>query len=133
MKSVTESVADRHCDDRPSPLNHAGFSEPSFVDALAHPGDVFDNPQEVVDHPWFSDQEKRTVLLSWVRDELVVEQVASKTIPELKPQSRIDKVLEALSRFDPSAAEEYRSAVASLRGSKSGCERQRDTNSRGLP
>ena len=38
--------------------------------------------QRVVDHPWFSDQEKRTILPSWVRDELVKEQVARKALPE---------------------------------------------------
>jgi hypothetical protein len=46
--------------------------------------------QRVVDHPWFSDQEKRTILPSWVRDELVKEQVARKALPELKPHSQID-------------------------------------------
>ena len=70
---------------------------------------------EVVDHVWFSDQEKRTILLSWVRDELVKEQVAHKALPELKPHSQIDAVLAALSRFDPLAAREYRSALVSIR------------------
>ena len=54
--------------------------------------------------PWFSDQEKRTILLSWVRDELVKEQVA------VKPHSQIDAVIEALWDFDPPAAGEYLSA-----------------------
>ena len=31
--------------------------------------------------PWFTDQEKRAVLLSWVRDELVIEQVVQKAAP----------------------------------------------------
>jgi len=96
-------------------MENPGYSEPSFVDALAHPHQVFANPRQVVDHPWFSDQEKRTILLSWVRDELVKEQVARKALPELKPHSQIDAVLAALSRFDPLAAGEYRSALVSIR------------------
>jgi hypothetical protein len=93
-----------------------GDPEISFVEALAHPGEVFGDSRAVIEHPWFSDQEKRTVLLSWVRDEFVIEQVACESLPELKPQSRIDAVLDALAELDPLAAGEYRAAVASLRG-----------------
>ena len=92
-----------------------GPSERSFVEALVDPASVFRDPEEVVHHPWFTHQEKRTILLSWVRDELVVEQVASKTLPELRPRSRIDAVIKALAQFDPQAAGEYRSAAASIR------------------
>ena len=96
-------------------MENPGYSEPSFVDALAHPHQVFGNPRQVVEHPWFSDQEKRTILLSWVRDELVKEQVARKALPELKSHSQIDAVLVALSRFDRLAAGEYLSALVSIR------------------
>jgi len=92
-----------------------GVSEVSFVDALAHPGCVFRHPQEVVHHPWFTDQEKRLVLLSWVRDELVAEQLACKAAPELELVARTDAVVEALAHYDPRAADEYRSAAATLR------------------
>jgi hypothetical protein len=95
----------------------SGAAEPSFVEALIDPVNVFGDPHEVVEHPWFTDEEKRTILLSWARDELVVEQVAKKVTPELLPKSRIDAVLEALSQFDPSAAGEYLSAVAAIRAS----------------
>jgi len=75
-----------------------GVSEVSFVDALAHPACVFHHPEEVVHHPWFTDQEKRMVLLSWVRDELVAEQLACKAAPELE-------LVEALGgRAEPMAA-----------------------------
>ena len=60
-----------------SQVTSPGISEPSFVDALIDPVNIFVSPQEVVDHPWFSDEEKRTILLSWARDELVIEQIAS--------------------------------------------------------
>ena len=61
------------------------------------------------------DQEKRAVLLSWVRDELVIEQVVQKAAPELELTSRIDAVIEALAHYDPLAASEYRSALATIR------------------
>lgn len=93
-------------------------SEASFVEALVDPGCVFRTPDEVIEHPWFSDDEKRTILLSWARDELVVEQVALKVMPELKPRSRIDAVIEALAQYDASAAGEYLSAVTSIRNAK---------------
>ena len=95
-----------------------GVSEVSFVDALAHPACVFHHPEEVVHHPWFTDQEKRMVLLSWVRDELVAEQLACKAAPELELVVRTDAVIEALAYYDPRAADEYRSAAAALRRPK---------------
>ena len=99
-----------------NPGNDArGVSEVSFVEALAHPACVFRHPHEVVHHPWFTDQEKRLVLLSWVRDELVAEQLACKVAPELELIARTDAVIEALAHYDPRAADEYRSAAATLR------------------
>jgi hypothetical protein len=92
-----------------------GVSEVSFVEALAHPACVFHHPQEVLHHPWFTDQEKRMVLLSWVRDELVADQLVCKAAPELEVVARTDAVIEALAHYDPRAADEYRSAVATLR------------------
>lgn len=105
-------------DQPPQAIESPGSCEPSFVEALVHPAEIFGDPREVVEHPWFTDEEKRTILLSWVRDELVIEQVACRVMPELKPQSRIDAVLEALARFDPLAAGEYLSAVAAVRDVK---------------
>jgi len=92
-----------------------GVSETSFVDALAHPACLFRHPEEVVHHPWFTNQEKRIVLLSWVRDELVAEQLACKAAPELDLIACTDAVIEALAHCDPRAADEYRSAAATLR------------------
>jgi len=95
-----------------------GVSEIPVVEALAHPACVFRHPEEVVHHPWFTDQEKRIVLLSWVRDELVAEQLACKAAPELELVARTDAVIEALAYYDPRAADEYRSAAATLRRPK---------------
>jgi len=92
-----------------------GASEVSFVEALAHPACVFRHPEEIVYHPWFTEQEKRMVLLSWVRDELVAEQLVCKAAPELELIARTDAVIEALAHYDPRAADEYRSAATALR------------------
>jgi len=100
-------------------------SQPSFLEALIDPVNVFHAPDEVVVHPWFTDEEKRTILLSWARDELVIEQVASRVMPDLKLKSRIDAVIEALAAFDPPAAGEYLSAVATLRAGPNGRRRGR--------
>jgi len=105
----------------PTPISQVkspSASERSFVEALIDPVNIFASPHEVVDHPWFSDEEKRTILLSWARDELVIEQVAGRVMPELQVKSRIDAVIEALSLFDPPAAGEYLSAVQAIRGNR---------------
>lgn len=94
-------------------------AEPSFVEALVDPVNVFDHPREVVEHPGFTHEEKRTVLLSWARDGLVAEQVTSRLAPELGIRSRIDAVVEALAAFDAAAAAEYTSAVALIRSRRS--------------
>jgi hypothetical protein len=92
-----------------------GLAEPTFIEALIDPVSVFADPDELAAHAWFSDEEKRTILLSWARDELAAVQVAAGLPLELRPQSRIDAVLDALSRFDEAAAREYRAAAASIR------------------
>ncbi len=100
-------------------------SEPSFEEALIDPVNVFGDPVEVVEHPWFTDEEKRTILLSWARDELMVEQVSRRVTPELLRESRMDAVLEALSQFDPPAAGEYLSAVAAIRAGRQRSSRRK--------
>jgi hypothetical protein len=111
METTTTSTV-KH---EPITVETPGVSEPSFVDALIDPAGVFAHPEEVVDHPWLTDEEKRTILLSWARDELMAEQVSSHVAPELQVRSRIDAVVEALSRFDASAAGEYLSAASTVR------------------
>ncbi|WP_262029570.1 hypothetical protein [Microvirga sp. Mcv34] len=109
-------------DSSPAPVPQVkspGVSERSFVDALVDPVNIFASPREVVEHPWFSDEEKRTILLSWARDELVIEQVASRIMPDLQVKSRIDAVIEALANFDQAAAGEYHSAAQAIRSDKS--------------
>jgi hypothetical protein len=111
MEIATEKVRER-----PSVgMEIAGPSERSFVEALLDPVSVFEHPMQVAEHPWFTDEEKRTILLSWARDELVAEQVSSRLAPELRIRSRIDAVVEALSQFDEAAADEYQSACSAIR------------------
>lgn len=87
----------------------------AYLDALLDPASVFRAPAEVREHPGLTDEEKRTILLSWVRDELVVEQLARQADPDLGARSRIDAVIEALSHFDPCASGEFLCAVSTLR------------------
>jgi hypothetical protein len=98
-----------------SAIDPSSIMMPSYTEALVDPGGVFRNPADVVEHPWFTREEKRTVLVSWARDELVLENVANRSLPELKPRSRIDAVIEALSQIDPHGAAEFRAAVSAIR------------------
>jgi hypothetical protein len=108
-------IATQHTLERPvACLRDESQSAPSFVEALVDPVTVFDHPREVVEHPGLTQEEKRTILLSWARDELMAEQVTSRLGPELGIRSRVDAVVEALATFD-SAAAEYTSAVALIR------------------
>jgi hypothetical protein len=93
---------------------------PSLMEALVDPAGVFQDPAAILTYPWFGDGEKRAILLSWARDELVLEQVANRALPELRPKSRIDGVIDALARFDSQAASEHRAAVARIRAPSSG-------------
>ena len=107
-------------------MDEAGTMTSSYTEALVDPGGVFQDPADVIGHPCFTREEKRTILLSWARDELVLEQVANRTMPELKPRSRIDLVIAALCKFDTSAAAEYGTAIAAIRA-----QHRRWTNRRG--
>lgn len=97
------------------PSNSSCSSMPSLADALADPRSAFQHPAQVVTHPLLSEQEKRAIMISWARDELMLERVANGVLPELKPKSQIDGVIAALRRVDPQAAAKYRAAVASIR------------------
>ncbi|WP_230533403.1 hypothetical protein [Microvirga roseola] len=92
------------------------FPEATLAEALVNPGGIFRDPHKVAEHPSFSPEEKRIILLSWARDELVVEQVASGALPELRRKSKGEAVIEALSHFDALAAAEYRAVLTSIRG-----------------
>jgi hypothetical protein len=115
LTSIDSCVGTREVQGDASTVAPPFIVTPSYTEALLDPGSVFCRPDEIVEHPWFTGEEKRTILLSWARDELVLEQVANRALPELKPRSRIDAVIEALSCFDPQAAAEYYAAVGAIR------------------
>jgi hypothetical protein len=99
----------------PAGLHEEGPGEFSFVDALVDPAGTFREPQDVARHPSLRDEEKRTILLSWGRNEFVIE-AAGRSWPESAPLSRIEAVLAALALYDPLAAQEYRAALDAIHG-----------------
>ncbi len=113
---MTQTTMTGNCaESRHAATNPACQMALSYTEALLDPAGVFCHPAEILKHPSLTRDEMRTVLLSWARDELVLEQVANRSLPELKPKSRIDAVIEALSQFDPPAASEYRAALDAVR------------------
>jgi hypothetical protein len=96
------TVVERPCSPE---IKNPSLSEPSFVDALVDPLGMFRNIGDVIQHPWFTHQEKRTILLSWVRDELVAEHAARQAASALLSHSRVDDVITALSHVRSSRGE----------------------------
>ena len=75
----------------------------SIVDlnAILHPGSVYDHPRDVVADATISIAEKRAILASWASDAASV--ASNPTLRELPGSNRIvtiDEVLEALSALD---------------------------------
>jgi hypothetical protein len=71
------------------------------LNAILHPGSVFDHPRDVVTDPTISIGEKRAILASWASDAAAV--ASSPALRELpgSPSVTIDEILEALSALDP--------------------------------
>jgi hypothetical protein len=72
------------------------------LNALLHPGSVYDHPREVVADPTLSSGEKRAILASWASDAAAV--ASNPALRERRRSRRsvtIDEVLEALSALDP--------------------------------
>ena len=71
------------------------------LDALLHPGTVFDHPNDVVAHPKLSLSEKRAILASWASDASAIASCpALRAPPGLKKPVSIDEILEALTALD---------------------------------
>jgi hypothetical protein len=71
------------------------------LNAILHPGSVFDHPRDVVAHPAISIGEKRAILASWASDAAAVaSNPALRKLPGSHPVT-IDEILEALSALDP--------------------------------
>jgi hypothetical protein len=89
------------------------------IDELLHPADAFEHPQEVVNDPDLTLNEKRAVLASWASDACAV-----KAAPCLRRNRRgstvsIDAVLEALQRLDKIVAGDPPPSLPAARRSRS--------------
>ena len=71
------------------------------LNAILHPGSVYDHPRDVVADTTLSTGEKRAILASWASDAAAV--ASNPALRELPGSHRIvaiDEVLEALSELD---------------------------------
>jgi hypothetical protein len=73
------------------------------LNAILHPGSVFDHPRDVLADATLSRAEKRAILASWASDAAAVTSCPSlRAIPGTKSVVSIDEILEALSSLDHS-------------------------------
>ena len=71
------------------------------LNAILHPGSVYNHPRDVVDDPAISISEKRAILASWASDAAsVASNPALRELPGAYRAVTIDEVLEALSALD---------------------------------
>src|SRR6202161_4230707 len=71
------------------------------LNALLHPGTVFDHPKDVVAHPSLSIAEKRAILASWASDASAITSCPALRAPNgLKAPVTIDEILAALCELD---------------------------------
>ncbi len=71
------------------------------LNALLHPGTVFDHPKDVLADTTLSRAEKRAILASWASDAAAVASCPSlRAVPGGRAVVTIDEILEALSTLD---------------------------------
>jgi hypothetical protein len=71
------------------------------LNALLHPGTIFDHPKDVLTHPTLSIAEKRAILASWASDASAIASCPALRAPSgLKAPVSIDEILEALCELD---------------------------------
>lgn len=84
-------------------LNHRFDENVYDLNAILHPGSVFDHPRDVLADATLSRAEKRAILASWASDAAAVtSNPALRAIPGWKAPVSIDDILEALSSLDHS-------------------------------
>jgi hypothetical protein len=82
-------------------LNHRFDENVYDLNAILHPGSVFDHPRDVLADTTLSRAEKRAILASWASDAAAVSSCpALRAIPGGKAPVPIDDILEALSSLD---------------------------------
>src|ERR1700704_5667827 len=71
------------------------------INALIHPGTVFDHPKDVVSHSGLTLAEKRAILASWASDASAIASCPALRAPNgLKAPVSIDAILEAWCELD---------------------------------
>jgi hypothetical protein len=71
------------------------------INALLHPGTIFDHPRDVLAHPSLSVLEKRAILASWASDASAITSCPSlRAPPGLKGPVMIDEILKVLCELD---------------------------------
>jgi hypothetical protein len=71
------------------------------LNAILHPGSVFDHPKDVLADATLSRAEKRAILASWASDAAAINSCpALRAVPGTKSVVSIDDILEALSSLD---------------------------------
>jgi hypothetical protein len=84
-------------------LNHKFDDNVYDLNAILHPGSVFDHPRDVLADATLSRAEKRAILASWASDAAAVTSCPSlRAIPGGRRTVSIDEILEALSTLDHS-------------------------------
>jgi hypothetical protein len=80
-------------------INHA--DNVIDLNAILHPGSVYDHPRDVIRDPTISISEKRAILASWASDAAsVASNPALRELPGSRKTITIDEILEALSALD---------------------------------
>src|SRR3979411_938835 len=89
------------------------------LNAILHPGSVFDHPREVLADTALSRAEKRAILASWASDAAAGTSCPSlRAVPGTKRAVSIDEILEALSSLDPSPRDPPGGKPARLRSTE---------------
>lgn len=71
------------------------------LNAILHPGSVFDHPRDVLADATLSRAEKRAILASWASDAAAVSSCpALRAVPGARGAVLIDEILQALSSLD---------------------------------
>ena len=77
------------------------------LDALLHPAQAFDHPNDVANDPDLSLNEKRAILASWASDACAVEAApALRGAPGGKQAVSFDEVMDALQKLDQDAQQQ---------------------------